>query len=357
VKLAALQGLFRHCYASTNQQDGTPLSYNSQPVMSDEDRAKVVALLTTWAKMPSPTGRNPSAHAWMREVAVNSLAALKQPGANGEIAKTLVEIVSNPDEPLEVRLVATRALGALIYTKDGKPVVATITPIQLTAPVVAFINDCLDIEKKRPAPLRSSSMTAKPGMSGMPGYGGGYPGGYPSGSSSRPPSGGSYPSMPGMPGMGGEFEGEDPDADRLVQFRRLFKRDLAAVRVGLIGTTGTTAAPAGLAGFAAAAKDDKALKLAQLASNAIQKLVNTTLDAEDADFATMTTTTITGVLNDTTALLDTIPGAVPAAAKAAPKVPRSKPAPPPAEAPPADPGAPAAAPKAPPAAAPAGKAG
>ena len=120
-RVAALRGLLRHCtlgIASTQSRD-----------------TAVIPTLLEVAKSRPPKDRSPEGHAWMRTLAIQSLAALKAPGVasnaavgpNG-VADAMVATVGDPASPLAVRCAAARALGSI----SPAPPFST-TPAQLAA--------------------------------------------------------------------------------------------------------------------------------------------------------------------------------------------------------------------------------
>ena len=120
-RVAALRGLLRHCTLGIA---------NAQA----RDTAVIPALLEV-AKSRPPKDRSPEGHAWMRTLAIQSLAALKAPGVasnaavgpNG-VVDAMVATVGDPASPLPVRCAAARALGSIAPA----PQFAT-TPAQLAA--------------------------------------------------------------------------------------------------------------------------------------------------------------------------------------------------------------------------------
>jgi hypothetical protein len=137
LRVAALRGLLRHC------KDGIA---NAQT----RDTEVIPALLEL-AKSRPPKGRSPEGHAWMRTLAIESLAALHASGAasvaavgqNGVI-DAMAKIVADPGNPLSVRCAAVRALGSI----SPGPKFAT-TPAQLAALVRQLTADFCDAELTR----------------------------------------------------------------------------------------------------------------------------------------------------------------------------------------------------------------
>jgi hypothetical protein len=106
MKVAALRGLLRHCALGITSAQA-------------RDTQVIPALLEV-AKSRPPKDRSPEGHAWMRTLAIESLAALHAAGVasvaaigrNGVI-DAMVQIVGDPASPLSVRCAAARALGSI----------------------------------------------------------------------------------------------------------------------------------------------------------------------------------------------------------------------------------------------------
>jgi hypothetical protein len=104
LRVAALRGVWRHCTSGI-----------ADPQYRD---AEVIPALLELAKSRPPKDRSPEGHAWMRTLAIDSLAALHAPGVakaaavgpNGVI-DAMVKIVGDPASPPAVRCAAARALG------------------------------------------------------------------------------------------------------------------------------------------------------------------------------------------------------------------------------------------------------
>ncbi len=142
LRVAALRGLLRHCAAG---------------IANAQTRdAEVIPALLELAKSRPPKERSPEGHAWMRTLAIESLAALHAPGVanvaavgpNGVIA-AMVKIVGDPASPLAVRCAAARALGGI----NPAPKFST-TPAQIASRLRQLAADfCvaeLDRQKKFP---------------------------------------------------------------------------------------------------------------------------------------------------------------------------------------------------------------
>ncbi len=121
MKVAALRGLLRHCTSGIASAQA-------------RDTAVIPALLEL-AKSRPPKDRSPEGHAWMRTLAIESLAALHVPGVAGVAAigpngviNAMVQIVGDPASPLSVRCAAARALGSI----NPAPQFST-TPAQMAA--------------------------------------------------------------------------------------------------------------------------------------------------------------------------------------------------------------------------------
>jgi hypothetical protein len=106
LRVAALRGLLRHCglgIADAKFRD-----------------TEVIPALLEVAKSRPPKERSPEGHAWMRTLAIESLAALHSPGVasvaavgpNG-VLDAMVKIVGDPASPPAVRCAAARALGGI----------------------------------------------------------------------------------------------------------------------------------------------------------------------------------------------------------------------------------------------------
>ncbi len=123
-RAAALRGLLRHCTLGIASAQA-------------RDTAVIPALLEL-AKSRPPKDRTPEGHAWMRTLAIESLAALGAPGVAGVAAvgpngviDAMVKIVGEPASSpgsLAVRCAAARALGNI----NPAPQFST-TPSQMAA--------------------------------------------------------------------------------------------------------------------------------------------------------------------------------------------------------------------------------
>lgn len=248
VRVAALVGLQRHASLG-----------NINPQIRD---GQLIPILLELAKSPPPKDRSPEGHAWLRAMAIDTLAALRVPGPDGSVVLAMVVIVGDKDTPLLARLAAARALGSL----DLKGFNA-LTPSQLAVPLGNLaVEVCTSELARARVAAKAPARTGYPGMPGsgypgmessmgpmpgpMPGAMPGYPGaptGKPSRSSRRsssssmtPGSGSSEAGMyPGGMYPGGMMPGrmaEDPEeVERLSRLRRGLKYELNAVRLGLNG--------------------------------------------------------------------------------------------------------------------------
>ncbi len=271
VRIAALQGLVRHANA--------PMA---DPQKRDQ---QVVPLLLQYASTTDPpSGRTKVGHAWMRALAIEALGALGQPGANGQVVKTLAAVLTESDTPLMTRMAAAEALGRIQYKG-----LTAVKPADVVVPLVQFMLDAMTAEARRPLVLAAGGAAARPGMPGM--YPGGPPGmtptptptpgmpemtpgyAYPAGKkkgtktpkgsgsmySGETPGASGYPGMPGMyPGMPGFGPAAQEQADeRAVIFRRRLKTVLRAVQ-SAFGRD-----PAGLKSWAADTPDAPLLVLVE----------------------------------------------------------------------------------------------
>lgn len=100
VRIAALVGIGRHAELKA---------------ISGNNVNGAVTALTTLATAVPPAGRTPSGHAWMRTMAIDLLGQLGTPGQNGEVVKTLTQILADDNAPLSVRSAAALALGRITY--------------------------------------------------------------------------------------------------------------------------------------------------------------------------------------------------------------------------------------------------
>jgi hypothetical protein len=137
LRVAALRGLLRHCQsgiANTQTRD-----------------TEVIPALLELAKSGPPQRRSPEGHAWMRTLAIESLAALHAPGAvsvaavgqNGVI-DAMAKIAADRANPPSVRCAAARALGSI--GPGPKP---ARTPAQLAALLRQLTADFCDAELTR----------------------------------------------------------------------------------------------------------------------------------------------------------------------------------------------------------------
>jgi len=318
VRVGALQGLVRHAVAGIGD-----------PQIRDK---QVVPVLLQIAIAPVPPGRSLEGHAWMRKLAVDALGNLGMPGAGGAIAKTLANIAGSQDaatgklDPFLVRRAAAEALGRLNY--QAAP---GVTPLELAVPLGRMLLDAFAEHSRRPAPRSMSTGTGVGGMGGMP-YGGPRPMSYPSSDSAS-----------GYPGPYGGASPVDPDEDRKVQFRRLYKTDLGAVLKGLgrydpKKPENSTA----LAAFAAATPDKNDDAFFEKATTILlREQVNKILDDEEATFATLRRSLVQSNLRLRELLDKAAPGSAPAGGAAKPLP--AKPASPEEAAPPKAPAKPPAA--------------
>ncbi len=145
LRVAALRGLLRHCTSGIA---------NAQ--VRD---AEVIPALLELAKSRPPKDRSPEGHAWMRALAIESLAALHVSGVAGAgavgpngVLDAIVVILGDPASPLPVRCAAARALSSI----NPAPQFST-TPDQMAALLrqltAAFCEAELDREKKFPDTL------------------------------------------------------------------------------------------------------------------------------------------------------------------------------------------------------------
>ncbi len=219
VRVAALLGLQRHAsigIADAQLRDG-----------------QIVPMLLDLAKSPPPANRSPEGHAWLRTMAINTLATLQAVGPNGrpvppnaELVKTLVEIVADKDAPATTRSAAARALGSFDYQGF-----TALTPTQIAAPIGQMAVEICSAElaKTRAPAAKTATKSAGRAMGSM------MPGSYPMGEGAMP--------MPGMMPMGGSMYGSagagtgasDDEADRLARLRRSLKHYLDGARQGLNG--------------------------------------------------------------------------------------------------------------------------
>jgi len=240
VRVAALVGLQRHASLG-----------NLNPQIRD---GQLIPILLELAKSPPPKDRSPEGHAWLRAMAIDTLAALRVPGPDGSVVLAMVAIVGDKDTPLLARLAAARALGSL----DLKGFNA-LTPSQLAVPLGNLaVEVCTSALARARVAAKAPARAGYPGMPGsgypgmpgmessmgpMPGAMPGYPGAPPGRPSKSSRKLSSAPPMSGSPesGMypGGMMPGqmaEDPEqVERLARLRRGLKHELNAVRLGLNG--------------------------------------------------------------------------------------------------------------------------
>lgn len=104
VRVAALIGIARHTDMNAHSQQQYPATVR-------QDLIKQIAPLAMDKKVPAD--RSPEGHAWLRGRAVEILAALGQPEYEPPVAQTLLTIVSDSKEPLDLRFAAAQGLGRL----------------------------------------------------------------------------------------------------------------------------------------------------------------------------------------------------------------------------------------------------
>jgi hypothetical protein len=132
VKVAALVGIARH--AELGALTGASLN-------------RAVSELTKLATSEVAPGRSPAGHAWMRTMAVNTLATLKTPGPQGEVVTTLLAIVGDSGVPFSTRCAAARALGNLEYA--GGAGQAAVVPGKMIQQMGQLAFDAASGEAKR----------------------------------------------------------------------------------------------------------------------------------------------------------------------------------------------------------------
>ncbi len=103
VRVAAMVGIRRHAQLKAIPQE--------------ELNATVQMLLNLATAAPTP-GRSPAGHAWLRCLAIESLAELGTAGQNGAVANTVLSVLADANAPLSVRSAAARALGRLSYPAE-----------------------------------------------------------------------------------------------------------------------------------------------------------------------------------------------------------------------------------------------
>ena len=169
LRVAALRGLLRHC--------GLGIA-NAQV----RDSQVIPALLELATSRP-PKDRSPEGHAWMRTLAIESLAALRVSGVAGAAAigpngvlDALVKIMGDPASPLSVKCAAARALGSISPAPQFSTTPAQMAGLlrQLTAD---FCEAELDRYKKFPdtsvfrREVRQRLNDVKKALDGYPGLG------------------------------------------------------------------------------------------------------------------------------------------------------------------------------------------
>ncbi len=116
--------------------------------------AQVAAPLLKLVQSPAAPGRTKEAHAWLRCLAIDDLAALRQAGANGAVAQTLGQLVGEDNAeivPLSVRLAAAKALFSLDYAGVNEESLKTLR-VQLLSALVKMTDDVLQVGTKPAAP-------------------------------------------------------------------------------------------------------------------------------------------------------------------------------------------------------------
>lgn len=112
VKLGAMLGILRFVRLGT------------APVPGPTQTKLTSLMLGMLQETDPPAGRSPAAHAWFQRRALDMLAALKEPGANGSTAAEVAAIVGDESKSLPLRAAAAEALGKFSYTGtktiDGK---------------------------------------------------------------------------------------------------------------------------------------------------------------------------------------------------------------------------------------------
>ncbi|MBN1910038.1 MAG: hypothetical protein JW818_09890 [Pirellulales bacterium] len=105
VRVAALKGLLRHAELGIAPQD------------RDNVTKAMLKLATTTV---GPSQRNPRGHDWMRCQALECLGKLGSAGPNGQVAKTLLNVLDEAGASLAVRCAAAQAIGDLkLKVSDG----------------------------------------------------------------------------------------------------------------------------------------------------------------------------------------------------------------------------------------------
>ncbi|HID77502.1 MAG TPA: hypothetical protein EYP56_16095 [Planctomycetaceae bacterium] len=127
VKVAALLGLLRHARLARGSSTGI-----GDPQVRDQ---QVIPAMLQLIASPQPPDRTAAGHAWIRALAVDLLAALGQPGAQGEVIKALAALVAeDPGHPL-VKETAARALAqfdlAAVSGLDPKELAVTLTQMAI----------------------------------------------------------------------------------------------------------------------------------------------------------------------------------------------------------------------------------
>jgi len=140
VKVAALRGIVRHANLGI-----------ANPQAREET---VVPAVLQVAATRSAMRRPGDGAVWMRLLAIEALAAIRSPGNQGAVVKGLVSVAGETDAPLEVRMAASQALGALNYQPGAAPVSALQMATVLRELLLDGCTQMLDRQKKTGSPLK-----------------------------------------------------------------------------------------------------------------------------------------------------------------------------------------------------------
>ena len=239
LRVAALYGIRRHVELDRKFPGYQPIPGNlKQQIMTAMEK------IASADQPPAGSDRSPDGHAWIRRMAIETLAALGYVGDGNKYVTLLDQVVADEGAAASLRCTAARSLGRFNYAGA-----TGIDPMALAADLGNLAADACQTEVERmdvEREIRKLKKDSGNSGSGFPGMG---PPGMPGGADGPPgmpgmPGGGGMPGMPGgggMPGFGGGgsglFSSSDdisPEEQRSVmRTRRLLKFHFFCVQQGL----------------------------------------------------------------------------------------------------------------------------
>jgi len=215
LKVAALIGLVRHM-----EWD----AFRTTPIPAAQRAAVVKALQDLASQKQPPEGRTAEGHQWMRRRAIEALGYSNWSKADPAVVEVLNTVLTDKDEPLDVRATAATALGRSNIVAPSKLEVAT-TAKELGH--LAVLSCMSELERVTKLKEKEEEQKKLLGNRSSGGYGGGY---------ESMPSYGGYGGMEG--GLFGNTAPQDPKAYRIDPMRRKMRARLYGVQVGLTGPIG-----------------------------------------------------------------------------------------------------------------------